>query len=114
VFGDPEVTGKPAGDDLREGKRTLLMALGLRHADREGRGADASFLRGSLGKADLTDDEVAHLRELLGDLGAVAAVEQRIAELTTSALDTLVAAPIPRPVADRLAELAIAATKRDH
>ena len=27
VFGDPQVTGKPAGDDLREGKRTVLLAL---------------------------------------------------------------------------------------
>jgi geranylgeranyl diphosphate synthase, type I len=114
VFGDPKVTGKPAGDDVREGKRTLLMALGIKHADRDGRSADAALLRGCLGKPDLAEDEVADLRVLLGDLGAVAAVEQRIAELTTSALDTLAAAPIPRPVADRLAELAIAATKRDH
>ena len=29
VFGDPEATGKPAGDDLREGKRTVLIALAL-------------------------------------------------------------------------------------
>ena len=38
VFGDPGVTGKPAGDDLREGKRTVLVAappqLGT-DADRE-------------------------------------------------------------------------------
>ena len=27
VFGDPEVTGKPSGDDLREGKRTVLIAI---------------------------------------------------------------------------------------
>ena len=27
AFGDPEVTGKPSGDDLREGKRTVLIAL---------------------------------------------------------------------------------------
>ena len=27
VFGDPEVTGKPSGDDLREGKRTVLVAI---------------------------------------------------------------------------------------
>ncbi|MBZ5734573.1 polyprenyl synthetase family protein [Nocardioides sp. TRM66260-LWL] len=27
VFGDPELTGKPAGDDLREGKATVLLAL---------------------------------------------------------------------------------------
>ncbi|MEZ5160758.1 MAG: polyprenyl synthetase family protein [Marmoricola sp.] len=29
VFGDPEVTGKPAGDDLTEGKRTVLIALAM-------------------------------------------------------------------------------------
>jgi geranylgeranyl diphosphate synthase type I len=113
VFGDPEVTGKPAGDDLREGKRTLLVALGLRHADRDGRPEDAALLRRSLGRPDLAEDEVSDLRDLLGDLGAVDAVEQRIATLTASAVDTLVAAPIPRPVADRLAELAVTATKRD-
>ncbi len=32
VFGDPEVTGKPAGDDLIEGKRTLLLALTWKNA----------------------------------------------------------------------------------
>ena len=32
VFGDPATTGKPAGDDLREGKRTVLVALTLRAA----------------------------------------------------------------------------------
>ena len=29
VFGDPATTGKPAGDDLVEGKRTVLVALAL-------------------------------------------------------------------------------------
>ena len=41
VFGDPAVTGKPAGDDLREGKRTLLLALAVERAAaarRDGRG----------------------------------------------------------------------------
>ena len=33
VLGDPDVTGKPAGDDLREGKQTLLTALAMRNAD---------------------------------------------------------------------------------
>jgi geranylgeranyl diphosphate synthase type I len=35
VFGDPAVTGKPAGDDLREGKHTLLTALAMHGADAE-------------------------------------------------------------------------------
>ena len=34
VFGDPAVTGKPAGDDLREGKRTVLIALARAEAAR--------------------------------------------------------------------------------
>ncbi|HEX4722354.1 MAG TPA: polyprenyl synthetase family protein [Pseudonocardiaceae bacterium] len=109
VFGDPAVTGKPAGDDIRDGKRTLLMALGMRQAEP----ADAALLRSGLGRADLTADDVARVRTLLVDAGAVAAVEQRIAELTTSALDTVAAAPIAAPAAERLAELAVTATRRD-
>ena len=35
VFGDEQVTGKPAGDDLREGKRTVLVAHALQSADAE-------------------------------------------------------------------------------
>ncbi|MEI2726712.1 MAG: polyprenyl synthetase family protein [Verrucomicrobiota bacterium] len=32
VFGDPAETGKPAGDDLREGKRTVLVAEAFERA----------------------------------------------------------------------------------
>lgn len=113
VFGDPEVTGKPAGDDLREGKRTLLLALGLRHAERDGRRADAALLRHSIGNPDLADGDVAGIRDLLAELGAVTAVEQRITELSRSAVDSLLTAPIPGVVVDRLAALAVTATDRD-
>src|SRR5699024_9883370 len=51
VFGDPAVTGKPAGDDLREGKRTVLMAIALRNADEKDPAA-AKFLRENLGATD--------------------------------------------------------------
>jgi geranylgeranyl diphosphate synthase type I len=43
VFGDPGETGKPAGDDLREGKRTVLVATALEQASP----ADAALLRGT-------------------------------------------------------------------
>ena len=109
VFGDPAVTGKPAGDDLREGKRTLLMSLGIAAAGP----ADAEFLRAALGDPDLTSDEIARIRALLADTGAVAAVERRIDELTAAALDALVGAPIAAHAAERLAELAVSATRRD-
>lgn len=74
VFGDPEVTGKPVGDDLREGKRTELVAYGL---FRSGDGARRE-LSGMLGRGDLTEDDVARARDILGSCGAVAAVEDEI------------------------------------
>ncbi|WP_328825300.1 polyprenyl synthetase family protein [Tomitella gaofuii] len=83
VFGDPAVTGKPSGDDLREGKRTVLLALALAQAD----SADpdsAALLRSSIG-TDLTHAQVAGLREMISGLGAVDEVERMIAELTDRA-----------------------------
>ena len=49
VFGDAELTGKPAGDDLREGKRTVLVAHALNRADSH----DAARLKSLLGRPDL-------------------------------------------------------------
>ncbi|GAA4817877.1 polyprenyl synthetase family protein [Tomitella cavernea] len=83
VFGDPAVTGKPSGDDLCEGKRTVLLALALAEAD----SADpdsAALLRSSIG-TDLTHAQVAGLREIISGLGAVDEVERMIAELTDRA-----------------------------
>jgi len=112
VFGDPSITGKPAGDDLREGKRTLLVALGLHHA-RE-RGADTSVLDSALGAADLSDAQVDRVRELLTDVGAVAEVERRIETLTDSALSALEDAKLADPAPKRLTELAVKATQRTY
>lgn len=108
VFGDPAVTGKPAGDDLREGKRTLLLALALERAAP----AQAAAVEAAVGDPDLDDDGVDRVRGLLQELGAAQAVEQRIAALTGSALDALSAAEIDEPAAGRLADLAVAATRR--
>jgi geranylgeranyl diphosphate synthase type I len=114
VFGDPAVTGKPAGDDLREGKRTLLVSLGLRQAERQDRPADAARLRSAIGRHDLDEPAVDVIRDLLVDLGAVAAVESRIDELRDQALATLAATPVAEPAASELARLAVAATRRNH
>lgn len=112
VFGDPSVTGKPAGDDLREGKRTLLLALGMQAADERGAGGARRRLEAAVGDPDLDADALAAVQDLLVELGAVAAVEDRIEQLTSSALGALDAAPVAEPASTRLAELAVAATKR--
>ena len=60
VFGDPAVTGKPSGDDLRSGKRTVLLATALELADASDLAA-ASLLRDRVGTT-LSDSEVVELR----------------------------------------------------
>ncbi len=110
VFGDPAVTGKPSGDDLRSGKRTVLLAEAVELADRSDPLA-AKLLRGSIG-ARLTDAEVDRLREVIESVGALAAAEQRIAELTQRALAALAAAPINAAAKTGLSELARMATDR--
>ncbi len=110
VFGDPAVTGKPSGDDLRSGKRTVLLAEAVELADRQDPLA-ANLLRTSIG-AKLTDAQVGELREVIESVGALAAAEQRIAALTERALATLAAAPIDAAAKTGLAQLARIATNR--
>ena len=107
VFGDPEVTGKPAGDDLSEGKRTVLIALAL---DALG-SVDRKHLDTSIGRS-LTPDEVAELRALVDASGAHQQVEDVISALTERALTALDAADIRDEARGVLRELAAAATQR--
>lgn len=81
VFGDPASTGKPAGDDLREGKRTVLIAHTLAGTDERGR----ELVETGLGRPDLDEDGVATLREVIVASGAVDAVEAEIAQLADAA-----------------------------
>jgi geranylgeranyl diphosphate synthase type I len=108
VFGDPSVTGKPAGGDLREGKHTLLTALAMQGADEE----QAALLRAGLGDRLLADDEVARLRDLIVTTGALGLVEQRIAERAARAREVLASAPFGDAARAALDALAGAATDR--
>lgn len=108
VFGDPALTGKPAGDDLREGKRTFLVATAH---DAAGEADRASLMRG-LGDRSLDEDGVAALRRIIIDTGALERTERRIGELTAMALDALVTAPLEPAAVEALTQLAAAATRR--
>ncbi len=107
VFGDPSTTGKPAGDDLVEGKRTVLVALALDAAP----AADAARLDASLG-APLSADEVTELRRIIDDSGAHRQVEQVIGELAEKATSALTVADLDDRARDVLTDLATAATVR--
>jgi len=108
VFGDPALTGKPAGDDLREGKRTALVAMALETADR----AQAAVVRRHLGDPHLTPDGVTALRTVLRDTGALDRVERLIEQKTGDALTALHAAPVEDDARAVLEELASRVTCR--
>ena len=107
VFGDEATTGKPAGDDLVEGKRTVLVALALDAAPAD----DAALLDRSLGTA-LDPETLARLRTVIADSGAPAQVETVITELVEHALVALDKAEVDDHARQVLRSLASAATDR--
>jgi geranylgeranyl diphosphate synthase type I len=110
VFGDPAATGKPAGDDLREGKRTVLVAHALdRMTTPQTERFDALF-----GRPELDASGVAELRHLIASSGADESVEDDIARLCGEASEALaqVAGDLDPVAVTVLDELIGAATAR--
>jgi geranylgeranyl diphosphate synthase, type I len=128
VFGDPTRTGKPVGQDLREGKPTPLLAIAHERAagtrsdgsDRAG-GSDgydradphAAAVLERVGAPDITDDDVAAIQKVLVDTGALAEVERLIDDLTGRAIDAIDAADVAPEARDELVELAWFVASRD-
>jgi geranylgeranyl diphosphate synthase type I len=108
VFGDAEVTGKPVGDDLREGKRTVLVA----HAYAGAAPAGRRLLEDRLGDPDLDPAGVAALQAVIVESGALEAVEAMIEDGYGRALAALDDAPMTEPGRQGLAALAEAAVRR--
>ncbi|MEU1134535.1 polyprenyl synthetase family protein [Streptomyces sp. NPDC005900] len=108
VFGDPEVTGKPALDDLREGKRTVLLALALRHSD----SGQAGTLRRLVGDPALDEEQADTVRALLTATGARAQVETLIDDQKHAALQALDGAPLSPSALHALREVARTLTER--
>ncbi|WP_131681824.1 polyprenyl synthetase family protein [Pseudarthrobacter sp. YALA5] len=106
VFGDPVTTGKPAGDDLREGKRTVLIALALDQAS----AAESAFIDATLGSPELGDGDVAEIRRIIEDSGALQATEALISEFGSAAFDALEQLPLedlPKTALRKLAEATV-------
>lgn len=108
AFGDPETTGKPAGDDLREGKRTLLVVRAMRALDPAARTRLASML----GAPDLTAADVAQMQRTIRETGAPDEVEELIESLSGTALTTLAASGLRGTAVETLTDLARAAVQR--
>ncbi|TDQ55573.1 polyprenyl synthetase family protein [Actinorugispora endophytica] len=114
VYADPESTGKPAGEDLREGKRTLLVALGLRRARDRGDRVSLAVIEKVLGDPGVDAGGIDAARDALTRLGARDAVEERIRDLADRGAARLDGAAIDPAARDALRDLAVRATVRDH
>lgn len=110
VFGDASVTGKPSGDDLREGKRTLLVAL----TRRELGGAARDAFDAQVGDPGLTEAQIARLQETMRRTGAVEAVENIIASSIRDGQRALEGAPLGARAVTELTALAERVSARAH
>lgn len=108
AFGDAEITGKPVGDDLREGKPTPLVALAFARADAADRG-----LLGHLGDPQLSGSDVEALQGVFVRTGALEQIEADIARLVAEARDALGNAPLADSARGWLDELAAYVAWRD-
>lgn len=108
VYGDPAITGKPAGDDLREGKRTVLVATAIERAANE---QEAKRIREAVGNVHTAED-IAALAELIASTGAPEVIEQQIGALTEQGLAHLQVDGLAPQARAALAGLADRVTKR--
>lgn len=108
VFGDPSVTGKPAGDDLREGKRTVLLALARQSlAPHVRRTVDEL-----IGDPSLDEAQVELLRTTIRESGATEQVEALIAKNVSAARDAIGGATLSASSREQLLDLADRVTRR--
>ena len=108
VFGDSTLTGKPTGDDLREGKRTVLIAL----TDLASTDAMRQESKKYFGSPHLDADGIQILQEMIITSGAKEKLESMIEQLTDTALRSAENELIDERAHPLLLELAKIATKR--
>ena len=108
AFGDTTVTGKPVGEDIREGKPTRLRAWATQNAE----GDDADALARLYGAPDLDDAGLQRVQQILVASGALATAEAEIETLVGEALAALPVLDITPDGRARLADLATFVAER--
>ena len=101
AFGDTAITGKPVGDDLREGKPTPLMAIATARAN----AAQLKELQ-LVGNQDLSPEQIARVQEVIRETGALDELEAVITRLTDEAIAAVGHMPFIQSVRDELITLA--------
>lgn len=107
LFGDPNTTGKDVLDDLRQGKRTVLMLEAFARCSP----AQRAVLSAALGDADVDDVTAERVRTIVRECGALADVERQVRRHFDRALVALTA--VEQPARRALEQLATRAVFRD-
>jgi geranylgeranyl diphosphate synthase type I len=102
VFGDPEVTGKPAGDDLSEGKRTVLVALTLQNSST----SIAKIFNDLLSERDLEKEQIEFMQTTIRESGALEKTERMMQEYGDRALEVLETLELEPTAKQKLEQLA--------
>ena len=108
TFGDSVRTGKPVGDDLREGKPTPLLAVATERSTPQQR-----TILDRIGSSDLELDDVLAIQSVFIETGALSAIEADISSLTRAAIDALDDVEIVTEARNALEELAHYVGDRD-
>ena len=108
VFGDQESTGKPVGDDLREGKPTPMLAIAKQRATTQ-----QLTILDRIGTRDLSVDEVGEIQRVLIDTGALDVIEDTIATNTIEAIEQIESVAIGHDARHAFVELAQYVAWRD-
>jgi geranylgeranyl diphosphate synthase type I len=109
VFGDSMLTGKPAGDDLVEGKRTVLLIEALNGCSP----VDRVLLEHAIGNRELNPAQLAAAQAAISRSGARLAVETEISSLADAARAELSELDILEPGKAMLLEIADILVTRD-
>jgi geranylgeranyl diphosphate synthase type I len=108
TFGDSAKTGKPVGDDLREGKPTPMLAIANERANKH-----QQLTLERVGAPDLSIEEIGELQSVFIATEALAEVERSIHELTEQALAALAHTNLTPKALDALHDLAVYVGARD-
>ena len=110
VYGDASITGKPAGDDLREGKKTVLIALSRENqTPSQSQSFDKYF-----GSPELNSEGITCLQQIILDTGAKDKLEKMIEELTEKSILATSSSHFSKEGQQLLIELAHVATRRSN
>jgi geranylgeranyl diphosphate synthase type I len=109
VFGDPAKTGKPSGDDLKEGKRTALIAAVMERANP----SESKLLDSVIGDPNLSEDDITKIQEIISSTGALSHIESLISKLAEKALNALAFEGFTKIGKDLMTELVQISTNRN-